>query len=97
VGREKKKVIEDDEGEEDFREHAVDYECEEQHKTKTDVQSQDGGQNVQDHSGITVAIPKTMTISRTMRRSEERMSSFIIDTELAPQKMHLYHPPLAVE
>ena len=41
--------------------------------------------------GMTIVIPKTMTISQTMRRGTEgsKYCSFFLYTELTPKKMHL--------
>ena len=42
--------------------------------------------------GMAIVIPKTMMISRTMRRGKEGIRgyrSFFLYTELAPKKMHL--------
>ena len=46
--------------------------------------------------GIAMVIPKTMTISRTMRRGKKGSGYrlFFLDTELAPKKMHLIIIPL---
>ena len=56
---------------EDFHEHAAEHEHDEQREAETDVQGQDD-------FGMTVAIPKTMAIGRTMRKCEERIRKLFI-------------------